>query len=76
MMPGMSGFDVLQQLSANPGTSHIPVIVVTNSPPTDEKVVEIQNTVTPILQKSAVSGNSLVQQVQLALNRRRRNQNT
>jgi len=75
MMPGMSGFDVLQQLSANPGTSHIPVIVVTNSPPTDEKVVELQNTVTPILQKSAVSGNSLVQQVQIALNRRRRNQN-
>jgi signal transduction histidine kinase/CheY-like chemotaxis protein len=75
MMPGMSGLDVLQQLGANPGMSSIPVIVVTNSPPTDEKMAEIQQSLTPILQKSAVSGNSLIQQVQTALNRRMRNQN-
>src|SRR5262249_42904998 len=74
MMPGMSGLDVLQRLNANPGTSSIPVIVVTNSPPTDEKVTEIQNSLTPILQKSAVSGNSLIQQVQIAINRKRRHQ--
>jgi signal transduction histidine kinase/CheY-like chemotaxis protein len=75
MMPGMSGLDVLQQLAANPGMSDIPVIVVTNSPPSDEKVTELQNSLTPILQKSGVSGKSLVQQVQLALTRRPRNQN-
>jgi signal transduction histidine kinase/CheY-like chemotaxis protein len=72
MMPGMSGLEVMQQLAGNPGTRDIPVIIVTNSPPTDEKVAEIQNSLTPILQKSAVSGNSLVQQVQIALNRGRR----
>ncbi len=72
MMPGMSGLDVMQQLAGNPGTRDIPVIIITNSPPTDEKVAELQNSLTPILQKSAVSGNSLVQQVKLALNRGRR----
>ncbi|MEO8607075.1 MAG: GAF domain-containing protein [Chloroflexota bacterium] len=72
MMPGMSGLEVMQQLAGNPGTRDIPVIIVTNSPPTDEKVAEIQNSLTPILQKSAVSGNSLVQQVQTTLNRGRR----
>jgi CheY-like chemotaxis protein len=73
-MPGMSGLEVMQQLSSNPGTRDIPLIVVTNSPPNDEKVVEVQASLTPILQKSAVSGNSLVQQVQIALNRGRRSQ--
>jgi CheY-like chemotaxis protein len=72
MMPGMSGLEVMQQLAGNPGTRDVPVIIVTNSPPTDEKVAEIQKSMTPILQKSAVSGNSLVQQVQTTLNRGRR----
>jgi|GEM_PF-619257 len=70
MMPGMSGLTVLQQLAANPGTSHIPVIIVTNSPPAEDTIAAIEQAVKPILEKSAVSGNSLVQQVQMALNRR------
>lgn len=71
MMPGMSGLEVMQQLAGNPGTRDIPVIIVTNSPPTDEKVAEIQKSMTPILQKSALSSTSLVQQVQTTLKRGR-----
>ncbi len=70
VMPGMSGFDVLHELNADPNTSTIPVIVVTNTQMSDEKMGELQQGTAPILQKAELSGNALVQQVKIALNRR------
>jgi signal transduction histidine kinase/CheY-like chemotaxis protein len=69
-MPGMSGYDVLSRLNAEANTSDIPVIVVTNVQTADQRVSELQNA--PVLQKDVISGTSLVEQVQIALNRRLR----
>lgn len=38
MMPGMSGFEVLERLKANPKTAHIPVIMITALTDADNKI--------------------------------------
>jgi hypothetical protein len=53
----------------NPETEDIPVIAVTGGAIPDA-VTEVEG-IAQIMQKGAISGNSLVQQVQIALNRQR-----
>jgi CheY-like chemotaxis protein len=66
LLPGMSGFEVLNRLRDNPATADIPVVVVTGADLPAERLEALR---TPVLQKGEVSGNSLVQQIRIALNR-------
>ncbi len=66
MLPGISGFEVLNRLRASPATADIPVIVVTGADLPADRLNALQ---APVLQKGGVSGNSLVRQIQIALAR-------
>ncbi len=65
-LPGLSGAEVLERLRADPATAVVPVVVVTGADFTADALAALQ---TPVLQKGGISGNALVQEVQLALNR-------
>ncbi|MBZ0284497.1 MAG: response regulator [Anaerolineae bacterium] len=69
LLPGISGLEVLEKLRENPETEDIPVIAVTGGTIPDG-VTEMEG-IAQIMQKGTISGNSLVQQVQIALNRHR-----
>jgi len=69
LLPGISGLEVLEQLRENPETEDIPVIAVTGG--TIPDAVTDMDGIAQIMQKGTISGNSLVQQVQIALNRHR-----
>ncbi|MBL8164461.1 MAG: response regulator [Anaerolineae bacterium] len=71
LLGDMSGLDVLEKLRQNPETEDIPVIVITGGTITDETASEVKEYLAQVMQKSTLSGNSLVQQVQFALNRHR-----
>jgi signal transduction histidine kinase/DNA-binding response OmpR family regulator len=71
LLGDMSGLDVLEKLRQNPETADIPVIVITGGMITDETASEVKEHLAQVMQKSTLSGNSLVQQVQFALNRQR-----
>jgi len=66
LLPGMSGFEVLNRLRDNPATADIPVVVVTGADLPAERLEALR---APVLQKGEVSGNSLAQQIRIALNR-------
>jgi len=42
MMPGLSGYDVCRRLRADPGTSLLPVVLVTSLDPQSERVKGIE----------------------------------
>lgn len=69
-MPGMSGFQVLEKLYENPRTRDIPVVVVTAADPDDWGVNSLSDRIEKVLQKGSVSGSSLLESVQMALQRR------
>lgn len=67
LLPDISGLEVLEKIADNPETEDIPVIVVTGGAmPTAD-----MDKITQVLQKGTLSGNSLVEQVQITLNRQR-----
>jgi CheY-like chemotaxis protein len=73
-MPEMTGFDLLQLLQSNENWSNIPVIVVTLHELSGEIAEQLQGESVQIVQRSRMTGKTLVEQIQLALNRRLQNQ--
>lgn len=63
VMPGMSGFEVLQKLKANPATQHIPVIINTSKVLDETERSMLKNQVIGILSKEASSRESAVMKV-------------
>lgn len=73
MMGGMSGFEVLRAIRKQDPDAKISVLITTAQDLTDgEKRLLIQNKA-QLLEKSAMSGNALLEQIRIGLNRRLRN---
>jgi DNA-binding response OmpR family regulator len=60
MMPGVSGFDVITALKADPDTRDIPVLVVTAKELSDEDRAALNGHVATILRKGPVEGMDLL----------------
>ncbi|MBC8170515.1 MAG: response regulator, partial [Anaerolineae bacterium] len=69
-MPDMTGFELLQFLQLDARTREIPVIVVTVHELSIEVAEQLQKSMTQIIQRHRLQSNTLVEQVQYALNRR------
>jgi len=65
MMPGMSGFDVVEQLRVADATRTIPVIVLTAKTLTDDDKRTLNGHVAGIFQRNSVAGAELVDWLQL-----------
>ncbi|MCB9457625.1 MAG: GAF domain-containing protein [Anaerolineaceae bacterium] len=72
MLPDSSGLALLEQLSAQPGASHVPVIALTTNDLPPQKQKELDKHLVQVLKKGQTSGNVLMEQVRIALNRRPR----
>lgn len=70
VMPEMSGLEILERLQADPDTRKIPVIMATTKDVSDITATGLEAALAQVLQKYQMSGNVLVEQVQVALNRR------
>lgn len=64
------GFELLQMLQSAPDTRDIPVIVLSLNDLSDEMMERLRSSMAQVIQRSRLSSNVLVEQVQLALNRR------
>lgn len=67
MPSGMSGFEFIERLRANPATRDIPVIVVTGVDISDQSVGSIRSNISQVMQKGSVSSSVLAEQVQAAI---------
>jgi threonine synthase len=67
MMPGMDGFEVLEQLKAKSEQSDIPIIVVTAKELTTEEQQKLQGRIEGLLIKGDFLGDDLVDQVDTLL---------
>jgi len=64
MMPGMSGFEVADELKENPLTANIPILVLTSKDLTNEDRRELQSKVTTFVQKGKSARDQLVKEIQ------------
>lgn len=67
IMPGMSGFDVLAQLRANPQTKDTPVIIVTGKELTDEEKKLLREQANAIVEKTHFSKEKFLREVELTM---------
>jgi PAS domain S-box-containing protein len=67
MMPDVSGFDVVEALSAHPETRRIPILVVTARQVTVEDRVKLNGFVTTIVEKAGLSRERFAAEVQRAM---------
>jgi CheY-like chemotaxis protein len=70
MMPVMSGFDVMAALNKDDTYRDIPVIAVTAKHMSEDELQQLRQNIAQVIQKHRLSRTSLVEQVQLALNKR------
>jgi DNA-binding response OmpR family regulator len=71
MMPGMSGFEVLDRLRAADETAGVPVIVLTVKNVTSKEQARLNDQIQTLMHKSALTPEGLVDQLR-ALKRRSR----
>jgi len=69
MMPGMSGFDVLAELRADPNTANVPVVVVTAKDLETHERAQLQAAAATLLQKGHFTPDELVNAVKRAVSR-------
>jgi len=69
VMPGLSGYEVLDQLKADPGTRGIPVIIHTSKMLSEEERDELMRMCTVIVSKDTSSAQAALVTVQQALER-------
>jgi PAS domain S-box-containing protein len=72
MMPEVNGFDVIEALSGNPATAHIPIMVVTGKQLTAEDRAKLTGYVTAIMEKTAYDTDRFVAEVRRAVSSRQR----
>ena len=63
MMPGMSGFEVADELKENPLTANIPILVLTSKDLTNDDRRELQSKVTTFVQKGKSARDQLVREI-------------
>ena len=71
IMPGISGFDVVEALSERAETARIPVVVVTDQEITPEERLRLNGFVTSILDKTSFNPERLTTEVRRAMSGRR-----
>ena len=69
MMPGFSGFEVLQALRANPQTAAVPVIVISAKDLTPEEQLQLRAGAALFLQKGQFTADELIRSVQRVVHR-------
>jgi len=73
IMPGMDGFEVLDQLKRNPLTRDIPVIVITSKVITEEDRKRLENRALTILSKETASRETVMAEIEKTLVEKKRN---
>ncbi len=68
MMPRLDGFGVIELLQHNPDYGNIPIIVITAKTLTPEEAALLQHNVSHVIQKQGLAGETLLRELQLALN--------
>jgi CheY-like chemotaxis protein len=63
MMPGMNGFEVLEQLKAQDNTAEIPVIVLTVKSLTDEERQQLNTHIEALVHKSTLTPQALAEKI-------------
>jgi signal transduction histidine kinase/DNA-binding response OmpR family regulator len=63
MMPGMSGFEVADELKENPLTANIPILVLTSKDLSNDDRRELQSKVTTFVQKGKSARDQLVREI-------------
>jgi signal transduction histidine kinase/DNA-binding response OmpR family regulator len=66
-MPGMSGFEVLDALKANPATRHIPVVICTSRVLTESERLSLEGRILAILSKGGSAQNEIAEVVRRAV---------
>lgn len=69
MMPGVSGFDVLVQLRADPATRGVPVVVLTAKSLTGSEKASLESMASAVVEKSRWHGSRFAEVVLDAINR-------
>jgi signal transduction histidine kinase/DNA-binding response OmpR family regulator len=72
IVPDISGLELLKKLQALPGMEDVPIIATTTSDLPPHKRKELDKHLIHVLKKGQTSGNVLMEQVRIALNRRPR----
>ena len=67
MMPGVSGFDVVDALNERPETASIPVVVVTAAAVSDEERTRLNGSVTSVIGKAGFDGDKFIAEVRRAI---------
>jgi CheY-like chemotaxis protein len=67
MMPRLDGFGVIEQLQRDPQYGHIPIIVITAKELTNEEAAKLQQSVSRVIQKQGLAGETLLQELQTVL---------
>ena len=67
MMPDVNGFDVVDALNSEPGTAHIPILVVTAKEITTADRAKLQDLVMNIVEKSTFDGDRFTAEVRRAM---------
>jgi CheY-like chemotaxis protein len=67
LMPRMDGFKVIEKLHEQPGTSQIPIIVLTAKSLSEAEAEMLQSSVAGIIQKGGLQGEVLLRQIEGAL---------
>jgi CheY-like chemotaxis protein len=70
MMPDVSGFDVVEALRANPGTSRIPILIVTAKQITAEDRAKLNGSVAAIVEKGDLDPDRFTTEVRRAMSGR------
>jgi CheY-like chemotaxis protein len=65
LMPGMSGFEVLEALRTNEQTTDVPVIILTAKPVTDEERELLEQQTQGLIDKATLTRQSLLEQLHL-----------
>ena len=67
LLPARSGLDVLRALKADAGTAHIPVLVLSSLPQTNEDKLLLEGAANYLVKSELTDGDALISEVEMVL---------